>query len=143
MNATSGAPRRRHRWLVAAVVAIPIAMGGVPFALSALRAPDEPAPSWIAPYVDLGRQSLLSNDDLGGPQFRYVDARCSGDAVALLFERRSYPYLTHTGSIVVTEPWPPSGAGSFSGSLFVDDFDQGLREGWDPEQIWILCDGTT
>ena len=111
--------------------------------LAVMRAPDAAAPSWIAPYVDLGRQSLLNNDDLAGPQFRYVGARCSGEAVALLFERRSYPYLTHTGSIAVTGRWPPDGPGSFSGALFVDDFDQGLREGWVPERTWVLCDGRT
>ena len=134
---------RRLRWLLVAAVAIPIALGPIPLLLSIVRTPDAPAPSWIAPYVDLARQSLLNNDDFGGPQFRYVGARCSGEAVALLFERRSYPYVTHTGSIAMTESWPPDGAGSFSGSLFVDDFDQGLRDGWDPDRIWLWCEGTT
>lgn len=135
-------PPRRRRWWVVVAVGIALAVGG-PFLLREVKAPDASAPSWIAPYVDVARERLLDVDDLGLPQFRFVGARCSGDAVALLFERRSYPFLSHAGSIAVTNPWPPDGPGSFSGSLFVDDFDEGLRAGWDPALTWGECEAAT
>jgi hypothetical protein len=122
--------------LVAAIVVI-----GIPFLVRASIPPDEPAPSWAADFVEAGRGSLLDNDELlPFPHYRFIGTMCGGDGVALLYERRSYPYLSHVGAYVVTSPWPPSDPGSFGGAMSVTDFEQSLENDWLPRVAWGECD---
>jgi hypothetical protein len=112
----------------------------IPVAARAAAPADEPAPSWVAPYVDLGRESLDDNDDSILPHYRFVGTLCAGDSVALLFERRVFPYLTTTGAYAVNGDWPPADAGAFGGALDVKDFAKSLADDWVPRQAWAACE---
>ena len=139
MTVQTHGPRGRWPWVLT-VLAIPALVLGIPFSSRAAIPPDEPAAAWVAPYVHMARQSLANNDDLGLPHFRFIGTRCGGDAVAFLFERRSYPYLTSIGAYALTGNWPPRETGAFAGSLYVVNFDQSLREEWLPRQSWHECE---
>lgn len=135
-------PRSRLGWLVVAFAAA-IVVASLPFAGLALVQPDEPAPARIAPYVDAGRQSLLDHSDqirVVPHHLRYVGARCSGNAVALLFEVRLYPFLSASGAYAVNGNWPPGELESFGGAFDVDDFDRSLRDGWVNGLPWTSCE---
>ena len=128
-------------------MAIAAGLFAVPVLARAAIPPDEPAPDWVAPYLEIGRQSLIiNNEGLGLAHYRFIGTRCGGDGVALLFERRSFPFLTATGAYVLTGRWPPADPGGFGGgsldveSLLVEDFDQSLRDNWLPRQTWHACD---
>lgn len=135
-------PRSRRGWLVLALVAA-VVLASLPFVVLASMPPDEPAPARIAPYVDAGRQSLLDHNDWirSVPHhLRYAGARCSGNAVALLFEVRLYPFLSASGAYAVNGDWPPGEHGGFGGAFDVDDFDRSLRDDWVTGLPWTSCE---
>jgi hypothetical protein len=118
-------------------------LASIPFVVLAAMPPDEPAPPRIAPYIDAARQSLLDNGDqirLVPHHLRYTGARCSGNAVALLFEVRLYPFLSSSGAYAMNGDWPPGDHGGFGGAFDVDDFDRSLREEWVTDLPWTSCE---
>jgi len=132
--------RPRRGRITITVIAI---VGGfllVPVAARAAIPADEPAPAWVAPYVDQARASLASNDDAVLSDFRFIGTRCAGDSVAILFVRRTFPYLTSTGAYAMSGAWPPSEPAAFGGALDVEDFDQSLQDDWVPRQTWHACE---
>jgi hypothetical protein len=134
-----GARPRRGR-IALTVLAI---IGGlllVPIAARAAIPADEPAPAWVAPYVDEARASLVSNDDAILADYRFIGTRCAGDSVAILFERRPFPFLASSGAYAMSGDWPPSDPPAFGGGLDVQDFDQSLPDDWVPGQTWHACE---
>jgi hypothetical protein len=123
------------------LVLVGVIVLGIPLLVRASIPPDEPAPSWAADFVDAGRGSLLNNDEfLPFPHYRFIGTMCGGDGVALLYERRSYPYLSHDGAYVVTGHWPPPEHGGFGGAMSVSDFEQSLEQDWLPRSEWGACE---
>jgi hypothetical protein len=135
-------PRSRRGWLALAVAAA-IVLASLPFVVLATMPPDESAPARIAPYVDAARQDLLDHSDpiRNVPHhLRYAGARCSGNAVALLFEVRLYPFLFASGAYAVNGDWPPGEHGGFGGAFDVGDFDRSLRDDWVGDLPWTSCE---
>lgn len=135
-------PRSRLGWLALAFAAA-IVVASLPVAVVALVQRDEPAPARIAPYVDAGRESLLDHGDqirLVPHHLRYVGSRCSGNAVALLFEVRVYPFLSASRAYAVNGNWPPGDPVSFGGAFHVDDFDRSLKDDWVNALPWKSCE---
>jgi hypothetical protein len=112
----------------------------IPVVARAAAPADEPLAGWVAPYVELGRQSLDGNDDSILPHYRYVGTLCAGDSVALLFERRVFPYLTTSRAYAVNGNWPPADSGAFGGAFDVEDFAQSLADDLVPSQTWAACE---
>jgi hypothetical protein len=127
--------------LLGAALTVGLVLIVVPVLLRATIPPDDPAEARVAPYVEPARQSLLDNDDLGFPAFRYTGTLCaSSDLIAVLFERRSYPYLTSAGAYAVTRLGDPPESGMFGGGTFVEgDIAEHLREMMLPHQTWREC----
>lgn len=122
-------------------LAAAIVLASLPFVVLGSMRPDEPASARIAPYVDAGRQSLLDHSDLirNVPHhLRYAGARCSCNAVALLFELRLYPFFSASGAYRQRRlaAWPTRG---FRWAFGVDDFNCSLRDDWVTELPWTSC----
>lgn len=138
-------PRSRLGWFTWALAAA-IILASLPFVVLAAIPPDEPASPRIAPYVDAARQSLLDHGDqirLVPHHLRYAEARCSGNAVALLFEVRAYPFLSSSRAYAINGDWPPAEDGGFGGAFDVDDFDRSLKDDWVTGLPWTTCEAAT
>jgi len=136
-----GDVRRRRRWPL--VIAGAVVLVALPLLFPATMPPDARAPARIAPYIEMGRRSLLNQQDhirALPHRLRYAGARCSGDAVALLFDAWVYPSPGSSGAIAVNGAWPPADARAFGGAYSVEDFDAALSEGWVTERTWHQCE---
>ncbi len=71
--------------------------------------PDAPAPASLARFVDGARRRISAEAPLLWPlHVRFVAARCSGQRVALIFERWQPPYLGTPYAIAMRGSTPTS-----------------------------------